>query len=181
MLIVQDVDLTPNAQALKFILNEKLLNYETRDFRSKEEAENDPLAKGIFEIGGIESVFYMDRFITIEKSPDASWGNIQMPFVNFIKSFDKNLIPPEKEPDARQKFEHNETLRKINEILDIRVRPALAGDGGGLEVIGLEGNRLLIRYQGACGTCTSAIQGTLIAIENLLKRELNSDLEVVLG
>ena len=53
MLMVKDVDLTPNPQALKFILNEKLLNRETRSFMSKEEAEDDPLAKGIFELEGI--------------------------------------------------------------------------------------------------------------------------------
>ena len=95
MLMVKDVDLTPNPQALKFILNEKLLNRETRSFKNKEEAENDPLAKGIFELEGIVSVFYMERFVTIEKEPDISWGKIQMPFVNFIKGFDKNLIPLE--------------------------------------------------------------------------------------
>ena len=74
MLIVQDVDLTPNPQALKFILNEKLLTYETRNFTNKEDAVNDPLAKGIFEIPGVVSVFYMDRFITIEKEAKIGWG-----------------------------------------------------------------------------------------------------------
>ena len=70
-------------------------------------------------------------------------------------------------------------MKQINAILDQRVRPALAGDGGGLEVTGLEGNILKIRYQGACGTCPSAIRGTLVAIENLLKREVNPAIEVV--
>src|SRR4030042_2440408 len=88
MLSVQDVDLTPNPQALKFLLNENLLSRETRSFSSKEEAENDPLAKGIFEIEGVVSVFYMDKFITIEKVPEVSWGQIQKPLVEFIKKFD---------------------------------------------------------------------------------------------
>lgn len=180
MLMVKDVDLTPNPQALKFILNEKLLNRETRSFKNKEEAENDPLAKGIFELEGIVSVFYMDRFITIEKQPDVSWGKIQMPFVNYIKSFDKSLIPEEKEGEVSNVNE-TETLKLINEILDKRVRPALAGDGGGLEVLDLTNNTLTIRYQGACGTCPSAIQGTLVAIENLLKREVDQSIEVISG
>lgn len=180
MLMVKDVDLTPNPQALKFILNEKILNKETRSFKNKEEAENDPLAKGIFELEGVVSVFYMDRFITIEKEPNVSWGKIQMPFVNFIKSFNKNLIPPEKEIEADSK-ETTETLKLINDILDKRVRPALAGDGGGLEVLDLHNKTLTIRYQGACGTCPSAIQGTLVAIENLLRREIDPTIEVVSG
>jgi hypothetical protein len=137
MLKVQDVDLTPNPQALKFILNEKLLQYETRNYQSKEEADNDPLAKGIFEIDGVVSVFYMDKFITIEKIPEVGWGQIQKPFVNYIKDFDKALIPGEKEPTSLSPEEETEMLKQINEILDQRVRPALAGDGGGLEVIHL--------------------------------------------
>lgn len=179
MLYVEDVDLTPNPQALKFILNEKLLHKEARNFNSKEEAQNDPLAKGIFEIPGVVSVFYMDKFITIEKDPSVQWGQIQRPFVEFIKNFDKSLIPPESENLQISKEEETELLKKINEIIDTRVRPALAGDGGGLEVRGLEGFTLKIRYQGACGSCPSAIRGTLLAIENLLKREVNPAIEVV--
>lgn len=180
MLTVKDVDLTPNPQALKFILNEKILDRVTRSFQNKEEAENDPLAKGIFELEGVVSVFYMDRFVTIEKEPDVSWGKIQMPFVNFIKNFDINLIPEEVEQAGSNENE-TETLKVINDILDKRVRPALAGDGGGLEVLDLHDKTLTIRYQGACGTCPSAIQGTLVAIENLLKREIDPSIEVISG
>ncbi len=178
MLQVQDVDLTPNPQALKFILNEKLLQLETRNFANKEEAQDDPLAKGIFDIDGVVTVFYMDRFVTIEKAPDASWGQIQKPFVEFISKFDKSSIPAEKEVKISEE-EQSDLLKQINQILDQRVRPALAGDGGGLEITGLDGNTLKIRYQGACGTCPSAIRGTLVAIENLLKREVNPAIEVV--
>ncbi|PID60418.1 MAG: thioredoxin [Ignavibacteriae bacterium] len=180
MLMVKDVDLTPNPQALKFILNEKLLSRETRSFRDKKEAENDPLAKSIFELEGIASVFYMDRFITIEKEPSVSWGKIQMPFVNLIKNFDKNLIPKEKEKLPATENEA-ELLKQINVLLDQRVRPALAGDGGGLEVIDLNDKTLIIRYQGACGSCPSAIHGTLVAIENLLKREIDPAIQVISG
>ena len=179
MLVVQDVDLTPNPQALKFILNEKLLTRETRNFKNKEEGQNDPLAKGIFEIPGVVSVFYMDKFITIEKDPKAQWGQIQRPFVEFIKNFDKSSIPPESEPLKVSKEEETELLKKVNEILDTRVRPALAGDGGGLQVTGMEGLTLKIRYQGACGSCPSSIRGTLVAIENLLRREVNPAIEVI--
>lgn len=180
MLMVKDVDLTPNPQALKFILNEKILNRETRSFKNKEEAEKDPLAKGIFELEGVVSVFYMERFVTIEKEPNVSWGKIQMPFVNFIKSFDVNSIPAEVEQTGSNQND-TETLKTINEILDKRVRPALAGDGGGLEVLDLQDKTLTIRYQGACGSCPSAIQGTLVAIENLLKREIDPAIEVISG
>ena len=180
MLQVVDVDLTPNPHALKFILNEKLLKAETRQFHKKEDAENDPLAKGIFELDGVVSVFYMDKFITIEKRPDIEWGKIQKPFVNFIGSFDVSLLPKETAV-AADNNESDEMLKKINEVLNTKVRPALANDGGGLEVIGLDGNILRIRYQGACGGCPSAIRGTLQAIEGLLRRDINPNLQVIPG
>lgn len=179
MLMVEDVDLTPNPHALKFILNERLLNVETRQYPDKESAQSDPFAKGIFNINGVVSVFYMDKFVTIEKSTDANWGQIQRPFIDFLKSFDPKLIPAEKEIDRN--ISDNELLKQVNEILDQKVRPALAGDGGGLEVLDVDGFTVTIRYQGACGSCPSSISGTLMAIEGLLRRDINPAIEVVAG
>ena len=178
MLMVSDVDLTPNPHALKFILNEKLLNYETRQYADKVAAKDDPFAAGIFELEGVVSVFYMDKFVTIEKSPDANWGQIQRPFIDFLKSFDPDLVPEEKitAPTAE---EENELLTKINQLLDQKVRPALAGDGGGLQVLGIDGFTVKIRYQGACGSCPSSITGTLMAIEGLLRRDVNPSIQVI--
>jgi Fe-S cluster biogenesis protein NfuA len=173
MLMVEDVDLTPNPHALKFILNKKLLKFETRQYPDKNSANDDPFARGIFQLKGVVSVFYMDKFVTIEKSPDANWAQIQRPFIEFLKSFNEELIPA---PTAE---EENELLRKINELLDQKVRPALAGDGGGLQVLGIDGFTVKIRYQGACGSCPSSISGTLMAIEGLLRRDINPSLEVV--
>jgi len=70
-------------------------------------------------------------------------------------------------------------LLRINEILDEKVRPALMGDGGYLEVLGLQEHTLSIRYQGACGSCPSSLTGTLMAIESMLKQEVDPDLEVI--
>ena len=178
MLMVEDVDLTPNPHALKFILNQKLLIYETRQYADKESAKNDPFATGIFNLNGVVSVFYMDKFVTIEKSSEANWGQIQRPFIDFLKSFDPNLIPEEKISTPTQE-EENELLKKINQLLDQKVRPALAGDGGGLQVLGVDGFTVKIRYQGACGSCPSSISGTLMAIEGLLKRDVNPSIHVV--
>lgn len=178
MLMVEDVDLTPNPHALKFILNQKLLSAETRQYPDKQSAGDDPFAKGIFDIDGVVSVFYMDKFVTIEKSTDANWGQIQRPFINFLKEFNPDLIPEEKEVTVTEE-ESNELLKKVNELLDQKVRPALAGDGGGLQVIGVDGFTVRIRYQGACGSCPSAISGTLMAIEGLLRRDINPSITVV--
>ena len=78
-------------------MNEKLLEHEKRQYSNKDAAKDDPFAKGIFEIDGVVSIFYMDRFISIEKSQAATWGMIQRPFINFLKTFDKQLVPKENE------------------------------------------------------------------------------------
>lgn len=180
MLFVQDVDMTPNPQALKFVLNERVLRHEKRSFANKIEALNDPFATGIFEIEGVVSVFYMDKFVTIEKVPNVAWGPIQKGLVAFLRSFDKALIPAESEK-AGVNAEDTELFRQISEVIEQRVLPALANDGGGLEILGLDGYTLSIRYQGACGSCPSSIRGTLSAIENLLRREVNPAISVIPG
>lgn len=180
MISIQDVDLTPNPHALKFVLSSKLLNFEKRQYAGKEAAANDPFALGIFNIPGVVSVFYMDKFVTIEKQKDANWGQIQRPFIDYLKTVDLSSIPEEKEI-VLSKEEESELLTKINLLLNQKVRPALANDGGGLEVLGLEGNVVKIRYQGACGSCPSSINGTLIAIEGLLRRDIDPTLVVIPG
>jgi len=80
-------------------------------------------------------------------------------------------------------FEHlserdRDRLDEINLLLDEQIRPYLRGDGGDLHVLGLEGDRLVVHYQGACGTCPSSISGTLRGIEHLL-RTIEPDIEVV--
>jgi Fe-S cluster biogenesis protein NfuA len=177
MLMIQDVELTPNPHALKFILNERLLNFETRQFNNRAEAEYDPFAKGIFEIQGVVSVFYMDKFVTVEKEKQVGWGQIQRPLVEFLKSFDKNLIPQESKDSANEVSD--ELLKQINEVIERSVKPALANDGGGLQIVGINGFTVKIHYQGACGSCPTAINGTLRAIEGLLKRDVHPSIEVV--
>ena len=181
MLIVQGVDVTPNPNALKFILSETLLTRETRSFANAEEAASDPLAKGIFELDGVVSVFYMDKFVTVEKISEKDWPTLQKEFAGFISGFDKTTIPEEEPLIDPANIEGTELLKQINGVLDQRVRPALAADGGGMEIVGLEGLTLSIRYQGACGSCPSAIKGTLVAIENLLKREIHPEINVIPG
>ena len=70
-------------------------------------------------------------------------------------------------------------IAEINALLDERIRPYLASDGGWLEIVGLENNILNIRYEGACGSCPSSLTGTLMAIENMIKDEIDPEIEVV--
>jgi len=179
LLFVQNIETTPNLQALKFVINEILLKRETRFFESKIAAEKDALAKEIFKISGVVSVFYTDKFITIEKTADTNWLDIQKHFNKLLRNFDKSFISAERETDVLVAENETETLQKIVKIIDKKIRPFLAGDGGGIDILEFKKNKLKIKYLGACGNCTSSINGTQKAIESLLRREINGSINVV--
>ncbi len=181
---ISDIEETPNPNAVKFILREPVSNGVARQYGSAEQAENDPLAKSLFDVGQVVSVFYMDRMITVEKEDEGDWDDLLPALAVPIRAAEAvsssaaaaaaavgGSIAAVTSDDPR--------LLKINEILDERVRPALMGDGGYLEVLGLTDHTLSIRYQGACGSCPSSLTGTLMAIEGMLKQEVDPELEVI--
>lgn len=177
---ISDIEYTPNPNAVKFILKEPVTSGFSRSFQSAEAARSDALADSLFKVGNVTSVFYMDRFITVNKEEDISWEDLLKKLAEPIRS-----SPAVSDLPARERSEpayapgENLLLDRINEVFDERIRPGLAGDGGGLEIIGLEGKKLLIRYQGACGSCPSAIGGTLMAIEHMLKDEVDPEIELI--
>ncbi|HKG48656.1 MAG TPA: NifU family protein [Pyrinomonadaceae bacterium] len=180
---ISDIEETPNPNAVKFILREPVSNGVARQYGSADLAENDPLAKSLFDVGHVVSVFYMDRMITVEKDDEGDWDDLLPALAVPIRAADAvngaaaaaaavgGAIAAVASDDPR--------LLRINEILDEKVRPALMGDGGYLEIIGLSDHTLSIRYQGACGSCPSSLTGTLMAIEGMLKQEVDPELEVI--
>ena len=181
---INDIEETPNPNAVKFILREPVSNGVARQYGSVDLAENDPLAKSLFDVGHVVSVFYMDKMITVEKDDEGDWDELLPALAVPIRAAEAvngaaaaaaaavgGPIAAVASDDPR--------LLQINEILDEKVRPALMGDGGYLEIIGLSEHTLSIRYQGACGSCPSSLTGTLMAIESMLKQEVDPELEVI--
>jgi Fe-S cluster biogenesis protein NfuA len=181
---ISDIEETPNPNAVKFILREPVSNGVARQYGAPDLAENDSLAKSLFDVGHVVSVFYMDRMITVEKDDEGDWDELLPALAVPIRAAEAvngaaaaaaaavgGSIAAVTSDDPR--------LLRINEILDEKVRPALMGDGGYLEIIGLADHTLSIRYQGACGSCPSSLTGTLMAIESMLKQEVDPELEVV--
>jgi NFU1 iron-sulfur cluster scaffold homolog, mitochondrial len=181
---ISDIEETPNPNAVKFILREPVSNGVARQYGSAELAENDPLAKSLFDVGHVVSVFYMDKMITVEKDDEGDWDDLLPTLAVPIRASEPvnsgaaaaaaavgGPIAALTSDDPR--------LLQINDLLDEKVRPALMGDGGYLEVLGLSEHTLSIRYQGACGSCPSSLTGTLMAIESMLKQEVDPELEVI--
>ena len=181
---ISDIEETPNPNAVKFILREPVSNGVARQYGSSELAQDDPLAKSLFDVGHVVSVFYMDSMITIEKDDEGDWDELLPALAVPIRAAEAvsggaSAAAAAVGGPIAALTSDDPRLLKINEILDEKVRPALMGDGGYLEILGLKENTLSIRYQGACGSCPSSLTGTLMAIEGMLKQEVDPELEVV--
>jgi Fe-S cluster biogenesis protein NfuA len=180
---ISDIEETPNPNAVKFILKEPISNGTTHSFPTAEAAENDPLAKALFDVGHVVSVFYMDRMITVEKDEEGDWDELLPTLAIPIRAAESTTgtgaAAGALGGSLAAVLSDDPRLMKINEILDEKVRPALAGDGGWLEILNLREHTLTIKYQGACGSCPSSLSGTLMAIEGMLRQEVDPEMEVV--
>ena len=183
---IAEIEPTPNPNAVKFVLREPLTWGVSRSFASPEEAQSDPLAAALFAFEHVSNVFYVDHWITVTQDGGADWNELKRQLAAPIRE-----APAADADSARYaqqaatgvavenlSEEEREKLDRINDLLDDQVRPYLQGDGGDLYVVGLEGNRLMVHYQGACGSCPSSISGTLAGIESLV-RQIDPDIEVV--
>jgi len=181
---ISDIQETPNPNAVKFILREPVTSGVARQFGSQDQAQSDSLAKSLFEVGSVASVFYMDNMITVEKENAADWDELLPALAVPIRAAESAASASGNRASAvggaiAAVTSDDPRLLRINEILDEKVRPYLMGDGGYLEILDLTDHTLKIRYQGACGTCPSSLTGTLMAIEGMLKEQIDPDLEVI--
>ena len=185
---IKEIEYTPNPNAVKFILDEALTPFGVAgEFHTAEQAENVPLAKELFAVDHVISVYYTDRWLTVTQDGDASWHELLRAVAVPIRaataddaSLGDAFVPPSGAPIEGDGVGLDDPrIPLIREILEDQILPFLQGDGGGLEIKGLVEDRLLIRYQGACGTCPSSTMGTLMAIENLVQMEVDDHIEVV--
>ena len=182
---ISDIQETPNPNAVKFILREPVTAGVARQFGSNDQAQSDELARSLFEVGSVASVFYMDNMITVEKEDAADWDDLLPALAVPIRAAQSAAAASTNGGTAAvggaiaAVTSDDPRLLRINEILDEKVRPYLMGDGGYLEILDLTDHTLKIRYQGACGTCPSSLTGTLMAIESMLKEQIDPELEVI--
>ncbi|MDR8391046.1 NifU family protein [Aliifodinibius sp. S!AR15-10] len=178
---IKEIERTPNPDAMRFVLDEPLTNGVTKSFENPSEAEEDELANALFSIDHVLNVYYVDKYVTVTQDGQAVWSELLRKLAPPIREAKAQLDATEDdEVHATKEVQESDDPRlvQINEMLDDQVRPYLLADGGGLKILGLEGNRLKVHYQGACGTCPTATSGTLYAIESMVKR-IDPEIEVV--
>jgi Fe-S cluster biogenesis protein NfuA len=181
---IADIEDTPNPNAKKFILQEPLTWGIARSYENAELAKDDPLAAALFAIEHVTNVFYFDRWLTVTQDGAADWHELSRAVAVPIRAApaadaqSEATVAAATTAIADLSAEDQQRIEFINALLDEQVRPYLQGDGGDLFVVGLDGNRLAVHYQGACGSCPSSISGTLAGIEHLLKT-IEPDIEVI--
>lgn len=167
---------TPNPETLKFLPGRPVLEAGTAEFRSYEEAMPSPLARALFNMGSVVSVFYGRDFISVTKSTDADWPLLKTGIMAAIMDHYLSGMPLMDRaagagamPGGEDSEDDDEVTLQIKELLDTRVRPAVAQDGGDITFVRFEGGTVFLRMQGACAGCPSSTMTLKNGVENMLR------------
>ena len=175
---------TPNPATLKFLPGQTVLELGTADFPSAEAAAKSPLAQRIFAAGGVTGVFFGTDFVTVTKADDVDWPHIKPQILGAIMEHYQSGQPviggdgSASGGHAEHTGEDGDIVRQIKELLDTRVRPAVAQDGGDITFHGFDRGVVYLHMQGACAGCPSSTLTLKMGIENLLRHYIPEVLEV---
>ncbi|QPC43424.1 NifU family protein [Kaustia mangrovi] len=166
---------TPNPATLKFIPGRAVLPGDTRDYRQVDDAEASPLARRLFDVPGVTGVFLGDDFIAVTKA-DGEWQHLKPAILGAIMEHFLSDAPvladDAEEATAGDEFydgADEEIVETIKELLETRVQPAVAQDGGHITFQGYRDGVVFLNMQGACSGCPSSTATLKHGIENLLR------------
>lgn len=163
---------TPNPNTLKFLPGQEVLSKGTMDFTSIDDAAVSPLAKNLFSVGDVKGVFLGRDFVSVSKSDESDWEYLKPQILALLMDFFSSGQPVvtagAETPDKPEQFD-SELERQIVELLEMRVKPAVAADGGNIEFVEFDDGVVYLRMEGACAGCPSSTATLKMGIENLLK------------
>jgi Fe-S cluster biogenesis protein NfuA len=175
---------TPNPATLKFLPGQTVLEAGTADFPSSESSDKSPLATRIFAVDGVTGVFFGNDFVTVTKADGVDWDHIKPAILGAVMEHFQSGQPvmsgnqPVASGHAEHSGEDSEIVGQIKELLDSRVRPAVAQDGGDITFHGFERGVVYLHMQGACAGCPSSTLTLKMGIENLLRHYIPEVTEV---
>ena len=174
---------TPNPATLKFLPECAVLESGVADFTTRQTAQRSPLARLLFEIDGVEAVFLATNFITVTKSADKNWQVLKpMALGAIMAHFTSGAAVVESEAAAEDDeftdVTDPEIVSQIKELLDTRVRPAVAQDGGDIIYKGFKNGTVYLQLRGSCAGCPSSTATLKNGIENMLKHYMPEVLQV---
>jgi Fe-S cluster biogenesis protein NfuA len=175
---------TPNPATLKFLPGQTVLDMGTADFPSAETADKSPLATRIFAVDGVTGVFFGNDFVTVTKAETVDWDHIKPALLGAIMEHFQSgqpIMSGDHTPasgHAEHSGEDGAIVNQIKELLDSRVRPAVAQDGGDITFHGFDRGVVYLHMQGACAGCPSSTLTLKMGIENLLRHYIPEVTEV---
>lgn len=177
-----ETESTPNPATLKFLPGRLVMESGTRDFASPEEGDASPLAQALFSLGDVTGVFFGRDFVSVTIAPGAEWSDNKPDVLGIVMDhFMGNLplfntataagftVPAEGEDGLADDPADAEIIEQIKELIETRVRPAVANDGGDIVYRGFDKGNVYLKLQGACAGCPSSSATLKNGIESLLK------------
>lgn len=172
---------TPNPNSLKFLSEKVISAIGTEEFqKDKSKSLQNKFIKELLEFKGVELILLSKNFLSVKKTEDVSWTELKPMVISHLNDyFEKNEGPILKEnntPDNSVK-DDDETVKKIIDVLDTKIRPAVAKDGGDIKFKSFENGVVKVELQGSCSGCPSSLMTLKQGVQNLLKhyvKEVNS-------
>ena len=168
------IEQTPNPDTLKFLPGKKVSNVGPVEFLKNDKSIKVPLANKILSLQGTTMVFFGEDFITVKKESNLKWEDLKHGIISEINDFylqGNNVVVEkviEKKDTKLEKSESSEVIDKINEVLDTKVRPAVAKDGGDITFKSFKDGVVTVELKGSCSGCPSSIMTLKQGVQNLL-------------
>ena len=172
---------TPNPDSLKFLSEKTISAIGTEEFqKAKEKEVSIPFVKELLNFKGVELILLSEKFLSVKKTKEVSWNELKPMVISHLNDyFEKNNEPILKNNKIQPNKASNsdETINKIIEVLDTKIRPAVARDGGDIKFKSFENGVVKVELQGSCSGCPSSLMTLKQGVQNLLKhyvKEVNS-------
>jgi Fe-S cluster biogenesis protein NfuA len=185
-----ETETTPNPATLKFMPGQPVMDMGTRDFATPEEAEASPLAEALFSLGDVEGVFFGHNFVSVTIGPGSDWHQVKPDVLQVMLDHFSAQMPLFKPASAagisvpaERAFNDDpddaDIIDQIKDLIETRVRPAVANDGGDIIYQGFNRGTVYLKMQGACAGCPSSTATLKHGIESLLKHYVPEVTEVL--
>ena len=175
-----EVEKTPNPNSLKFLTKRVISSAGVEEFQSKNlDKINNSFIRDLLSLGGVELILLAENFLTVKKDEKVSWDALKPTVISHLNDYFKNNKKPilEESKKNEAKTDDNETIIKIKEVLESKIRPAVARDGGDIKFRSYENGIVKLELLGSCSGCPSSVMTLKQGVQNLLKhyvKEVNS-------
>ena len=171
--------ITPNPESLKFLTDNVISAVGNEEFQKKDiDKIDNPFIKELLDFKGVDLVLLSKNFLSVKKTKEVSWDELKPMVISHLNHYyEKNKEPILQEIKKVDETEQNETIKKIKEVLDTKIRPAVARDGGDIKFKEFKDGVVKVQLQGSCSGCPSSTMTLKQGVQNLLKhyvKEVNS-------